>query len=370
MVDSEANPSRLFGTTQFLGVGTIYSDPTTTFDDDDDDDDDDCGGLCFAQGDAFVEIEVDKYFPEPSSFPFFVHPYTLNVQDPTLLHFWTNGTRLDRPSAFYQFSIPYSVRHSDDIGAPTKLLETPEGVMIMDFVSGGYTAGVSDPNLILAISNTHLYIRSDVDSDVDGASAIEERPLPVTYAIPVTLEYDITNNGARILGPLTHARTVFMAVSSSDSRVLAITGWTSISSNDGDEAIFLTTDAGVTWQNITGNLRSASGVSGKVRPGGLEIVDLAEDGVTRALLVGTTSGISATIVAQDTSTQPLWVRLGACDEFPIVLTADVAYEPKSDKLIAATFGRGIYVLNNAKEKLQGIQDCVVKEERTEVARKG
>ena len=90
-----------------------------------------------------------------------------------------------------------------------------------------------------------------------------ERPLPMVFAMPVTLEYDATNNGARILGPLTHARTVSMAISSSDSRVVAVTGWSNIKSNEGDESIFLTTDAGRTWKNVTGNVRSASGVVGE-----------------------------------------------------------------------------------------------------------
>lgn len=47
MVDSTTSPSRLFGTTQFLGAGTIENDPDASVlsVEDDDDDDDDCGGL-------------------------------------------------------------------------------------------------------------------------------------------------------------------------------------------------------------------------------------------------------------------------------------------------------------------------------------
>ena len=364
MVDSNAKPGRLFGTTQFLGVGTIENDPSknsaTIVGSDDDDDDDNCGGLCFAQGDKFIQVEVGKYFPEPSSFPFFVHPYTLNKQDHTLLHFWVNGSA-PHPSAFYEFSIPYSVKDKDDIGAPTKVLESPPGAMIMDFVSGGVTSGKADPNLLLGISNTHLYVRSLADNGPDNAMLT--RKLPVVFAKPVTLEYDDTNDGARILGPLTHARTVFMTVSTSDSRVIAITGWPSVDTNMGNEDIYLTTDAGQQWQNITGNLREVSGVSGKVRPGGMLLVELSsssKDGnnnMTRALLVGTSNGMLVTFISPniefDNATQAMqkWVRLGTCGEFPIVLTADIDYEPTSDRLVAATYGRGIYILRNAKEKL-------------------
>jgi hypothetical protein len=118
LVDNVADPSRLFGTTQFLGVGTIDIDPSASVDgaagrrvrrrgsrkqgggdgpgngddDDGDDDDFDCGGLCFVQGENFIEVPIDTYFPEPSSFPFFVQPYALNSQDPSQLVFWANGT--------------------------------------------------------------------------------------------------------------------------------------------------------------------------------------------------------------------------------------------------------------------------------------
>lgn len=377
MVDSQANPSRLFGTTQFLGVGTIENDPKSNEDaagnsvvDGGDDDDEGCGGLCFAQGDKFIQVEVDKYFPEPSSFPFFVHPYTLNRQDPTLLHFWTNGTGPNRPSAFYEFNIPYSVEDKDDIGAPTKMLETPPGAMIMDFVSGGVTAGKADPNLLLGISNSHLYVRSIVDQGPNGAML--ERQLPVAFDAPVTLQYDYSKNGARILGPLTHAKTVFMAVSPSDSRFLAVTGWPSVSTNLGNEDIFVTTNAGETWQNVTSNLRTATGVTGKVRPGGLLLVDLPPKGggMARALLVGTSNGIMVAFLylsgAVVSEANAKWTRFGTCDEFPIVLTAGIDYEPISDRLVAATYGRGIYILKDAKEKLLSIIERLELEWREEV----
>ena len=59
LVDSNVEPSRLFGTTQFLGVGTIDIDPSVS--DSVGDDDDGCGGLCFVQGDKFINVPIDKY---------------------------------------------------------------------------------------------------------------------------------------------------------------------------------------------------------------------------------------------------------------------------------------------------------------------
>ncbi|CAB9520251.1 expressed unknown protein [Seminavis robusta] len=367
-VDSRANPSRLFGAVQFLGLDTLDNDPDSSVLKDDDDDDD-CGGICFLQGDKSIHIPVDKYFPEPSSFPYFVHHFTLNYQDPTLFQFWVNRTGGDdeRPSGIYQLHIPYTVQDPDDIGPPTMVMKTPPGSMIMNFVSGGYTAGTPDPNLLVGISNTHVHVRSLIDHSDDGGLVI--RPLPVTFAIPLTLDYD-KNTGARILGPVTHARTVFLSVlSERDSRVMAVTGWQSIQDNLGEEAVFFTTDAGKSWKNVTGNLREASGVVGKVRPGGILLVDLDRH---YALMVGSSNGIMVTFVKAslrdmddpdtttsndvvDPSPPPTWVRLGTYEEFPIVLTANVEYEPTTDRLVAATYGRGIYVLKDAKAKLLDAQ---------------
>jgi len=51
------------------------------------------------------------------------------------------------------------------------------------------------------------------------------------------------------------------------------------------------------------------------------------------------------------------VRFGTCDEFPIVLNADLSYEHYSDTLVAATMGRGIYTLKNAKDALLKVRSC-------------
>ena len=366
MVDSDATPSRLFGTTQFLGVGTIENDPEQSIsrgndsddgdgkgeDDDDDDDDDDegCGGLCFVQGDKFIQVPVEKYFPEPSSFPFFVHTYTLNRQDPSKLLFWVNSTE----SGIFEFDIDYTVNDKDDIDPPRKVVSTPKSEMIMDFVSGGVLNGVADPNLIVAVSNSHLFFRSGGDDNLGlGLSA---RPLPVKYALPVTLQYDESQGkGSRILGPLTHARTVFMHVMAEDSRTIAITGWTTIESNEGDENIFLTRDGGMHWDDITGNLREASGVAGKVRPSGMQMLHISSsDEEVLAILVGTGNGIFVTYLSLNSDAgneEYAWVRYGNCNEFPIVLVADIDHEPVTDRLVASTYGRGIYILKNATNKL-------------------
>ena len=53
-----------------------------------------------------------------------------------------------------------------------------------------------------------------------------------------------------------------------------------------------------------------------------------------------------------------WSRLGTCGGASIMLTADLSYrlyEPHTDRIVAATFGRGIYSLVGAKKALAGAQ---------------
>ena len=107
-------------------------------------------------------------------------------------------------------------------------------------------------------------------------------------------------------------------------------------------------------------MRAASGVVGKVRPGGLLFVDLLNN-KKRALLAGTANGVLVTYLDAEAETgrnsdaevteEARWTRLGGCDEFPIVLTKGLSHEHYSDTIVAATMGRGIYAMHDAKVKL-------------------
>ena len=354
LIDNVANPARMFGTTQFLGVGTIDIDPSTTKnikDDDDDEDDDGCGGLCFVQGTEFINVPIDQYFPRPSSFPFFVSPYALNVQDPTLLVFWANGTGPNgggvanyTESGFYSFSLPHGKIHSkDDIEPPSMVILTDDNAMILDFVAGGYVDGAKDPTIIVAMSNEKLYVRNK-----NTGGKLISRLLPTKFALPIIMEYDEDNGGARILGPVTHGRTVSLTVSPSNANMIVVTGWSTVLDNLGKEQIFLTEDGGLTWEDVTGNLRTATGVVGKIRPSGVLLVDLLQN-KGRALLVGTTVGVFVTYL--EAAGDSPWSRFGSGEEFPIVMTSALSYEHISNKIVAATFGRGIYVIDDAKTSL-------------------
>jgi hypothetical protein len=83
------------------------------------------------------------------------------------------------------------------------------------------------------------------------SDSISSHPLTLVNSLPLSCTRYATHTGARILGPLSHGRTVSLAVSPADSRVLAVTGWPSVSTNDGVEEVFVTHDAGLTWKNLT-----------------------------------------------------------------------------------------------------------------------
>jgi hypothetical protein len=123
--------------------------------------------------------------------------------------------------------------------------------------------------------------------------------------------------------------------------------------NIGDEAVWVTHDGGQTWLNITGNLVLSTGTVGMSRPAGLEFVDDIDGEGTTAVLVGTVSGAFATFITKE-GKGPLtgmWARVGTCLDFPLTLTPSIVYEAYSNTLVVGTFGRGVYILENAKSAL-------------------
>ena len=73
------------------------------------------------------------------------------------------------------------------------------------------------------------------------------------------------------------------------------------------------------------------------------------------LLIGTSTGVFVTFIPLSVSDMGFddfyGNRLGSKGEFPLVLTTSINYEHYSDTVVAATFGRGIFTLSNAKETL-------------------
>lgn len=314
-----------------------------------------------------LPIPITMMFRDASAFPFFYPPWTLNSQKPEQLLLWVNGTA-ERPAGIWALNVPHvgdndgadddNLRESTPrvtanadadsnnveevarynpaepvarvtgFDLPKSVIECPP---VYDLIAGGYTDGKSDPGLVIAMSATHLYQRRGSSSGQATSS-----PLPQSFAVPVVFPY---KNGVPTVGPIAHGKTVSLAVSPADSEVIAVTGWPE-DMEKGEEHVWYTANAGGKWQDITGNLVNATGTVARARPSGLLIMEYSEHNV-HAILVGTVSGVYLAWSDQ----QGEWSRFGG---MPRVKAQRLSYEAYSDVLICATYGRGVYTIEDAK----------------------
>lgn len=314
LIDNAHCPARMYGSCQLLEGFTLWTgNPLQSYS---------------------IPI-ADTYFPDIRGFPYFVSAVNLNTQNPNQIIFPVNGSS-GVPSAFYQVLVPDSL--SNPIPPPTLLFTLPDNAAIYDFVAGGYTNNQSNPNFIYAINNTHFFNYMN--------NQLTVTPLPSVFADPVHFIQFLNDGTIPILGPISHGRTASIAVSPADSNIIAITGWP-VNLNNGQEFVWLSTNGGRTWSEITGNLYSATGTISKIRPLAITIIEFSDLGFN-AILVGTLNGVYLSWT--DSKMIGLWSRLGTND-FPLVVVSGITYEWYSDTLAIASFGRGIYTLPSAKSIL-------------------
>eukprot|EP01062_Namystynia_karyoxenos_P064199 TRINITY_DN570_c1_g2_i1.p1 TRINITY_DN570_c1_g2~~TRINITY_DN570_c1_g2_i1.p1 ORF type:complete len:921 (+),score=206.82 TRINITY_DN570_c1_g2_i1:84-2765(+) len=284
-----------------------------------------------------LTLPLNKWFADtlPAAslaFPFFQSVYYLNAQDPTRLTLWARGLG-GNASAFWDIHVPRGVSSADDIKPPKKLANTDGDVYT--FVSGGWTDGKPDIDVLVGVNDSALIYRSSATG-----GRVRARRLPGRIAAPIEPVYP---SG---LGPQSHGSTAFLAVSPGDSRIVAVCGVASTESNTGAEAVWITRDAGETWMDVFGDLAEASCTVARARPQGLLFVDFPEFKAS-ALLVGTGSGVFLSW----TDRPGRWSRLGQCADLPLVMVTALTYEGYSDTLVAATYGRGVYVIHKARSAL-------------------
>eukprot|EP00937_MAST-01D_sp_MAST-1D-sp2_P003279 g3279.t1 len=364
-VDNSQAPARLFGTRQFLGQRD--SDQVTVAEagaeagggrgsggDDDDDGGgagDEPAGLLFRQGNRTVGVPLTKWFPKPAQFPYFVHPYTLNAARPEQLVLWVNGTGggMSNATGWYGVELPAGLAAADDIAEPSLLAATPGAASVLTFVAGH--AASKDEHLLAAANGTHLYYRAG-----SPTAPVAVKPLPTSFAFPYVLQYDA--DGQPIIGPVSHGQTVFLSVSSADPKMLAASGSPSVESNArsaGPDSVWVSADAGDSWTDASGDLYAATATLGRPRPSGVLLLPTPKG---TALLVGTVNGVfvswprvlqgaAGAFSAGSSGNTNKWARLGTCADLPLVLVMGLSYEPHSDTLVAATMGRGVYVLHDA-----------------------
>jgi len=100
--------------------------------------------------------------------------------------------------------------------------------------------------------------------------------------------------------------------------------------------VYRTTDAGVTWSEITGNLQA-------FLPGRLRTITFVTTSLGDAIVVG---GQTGAFLASRSTGFSTWFPLGL--GLPTVPVFDLDYDRTSDRLIAGTLGRGAWTLDQVK----------------------
>ena len=109
-----------------------------------------------------------------------------------------------------------------------------------------------------------------------------------------------------------------------------------------DDQIFMSGNAGSTFSEITGNLTSNFN---QIQIRSLEFLRYSQ--LEGAVLVGTNQGIYAAFQDDYTS----WFKVGV--ELPNTQVWDLVYNRSDDVLIAGTFGRGTWKMEDAGKELFG-----------------
>ncbi len=168
-------------------------------------------------------------------------------------------------------------------------------------VYGGRSGGVANPDLIYVGSANIIYKRTTAGGPISATAAL--------------------GAGA--------------------STVRAITvdpyNWKTVLAIDNNQ-VFMSSDAGSTWSDVTGNLTSISSLDFRSLafvPGYLD----------SSVVIGTRSGVFASRI----SALGGWERVGT--GLPDVLVADLEYNATDDVLVAGTLGRSVWTLANASTEL-------------------
>lgn len=352
-VDSNVNPSRLWGAVENMGYAASDEPGPGREDAEEEAGDDDCHGFGFwRDGDGLLCPPLLSWF-SGGSFPQFVNPWALHAMNQTRVLFFAKPLGAKDPAhkqrGIYSLDVPYTAKKPSDIPPPTLEVATEDVYVI---VAGGQTAGKPDASVLVLLNNSCLLHRSAA-----SGGELVAHPLPVHFAQPVVTPWRPAPVSEYVLGPMSHDRTVSLAVSPADSSMVAVTGWTTVLDNRGKESVWLSRDGGRGWLDVGGGLRSATAVVGQWRPNALLLLPIPRKQTT-ALLVGTATGVFVTFLPQPTSAARTtkWVRLGSCDQLPLVMVAGLSHEPKDDTLIAATMGRGAYVVRGAIAEMESMLD--------------
>jgi hypothetical protein len=178
---------------------------------------------------------------------------------------------------------------------------------------GGMKNGIPNPNVVYACKSNKVYLRTSPNQTLTLTAGI----LPTNRAIT-----DIA------VDPTDWARAFI------------------VSNSEGLGKVYMTTNAGETWINITGTLATSE-------IGEIPCSEIIRDpiGGFGGLVVGTEYGvwllwknIINNITSSTTSTSIAWVKVGT--QIPNVQINDINYNAADDILVIGTCGRGAWSIEN------------------------
>jgi hypothetical protein len=217
-------------------------------------------------------------------------PLQFDPSDPNVMYFGSNMLFRSTNAGASFTAI------SDDLSGDPEQLDPNPGYRIYGVITW-VAAAKSDPNVIYVGTDTgKLWRTSDLGNEwIELSDADEHNDLPGNWVTRV-------------------------AVDPTDANVAYAT-FSGFRSNDATPHVVKTTDGGLTWKNISGNLPAAPVNEVIVIPGG-------------KLAVGTDVGVFLS-----TDGGATWLTVGST--LPAVAILDLEYHAGTNTLTAATFGQGV-----------------------------
>lgn len=197
------------------------------------------------------------------------------------------------------------IYESMDQGNTITAITGSPGVNHNALIYGGRIGAATNPDLIYAADNATVHIRTTAAGAFTATTAL---PTGATYISDLTVDLD---------------------------------NWRRVFAVDTNQ-VFMSSNAGTTWQDVTGNLAAIPG-----NQMAIESVEFIPGATTDAIVVGTRSGV----YAMRLNTIGTWFKLGTA--LPNILVYDMEYNRTDDMLVAGTFGRGAWAYPSASRNLVG-----------------
>ena len=252
---------------------------------------------------------------------------------------------------------------ANQLVSTTFLAQIPDGQFITPLAVNNV-----DPMQILVGGSQHIYMSSDQGTTLT-AIYNEGVNFSTSGAMMVYGGYEngVANpdliyaaSGANVLTKTTAAGG-FTPTAPGGGTIVGVTdnpnNWATVFAID-NKQVFESTNAGGTWVPITNNLTSISK--------GATVYSIAyvPDAGNDALVVGTSSGVfDAHVLGLLGGIVSAWSQFGA--NLPSVIVSELQYDAQDNVLVAATMGRGAWLVNNVTEALGlavpfvGIADHVI-----------